>query len=213
MNDQENGIESASTPHCQPSNDYYADIDFDLTDEALKQQLHNLINPHTVVSYGDVWDAFRDVDHYLPTYPCDSNADNIPDVYSTYCWPKSKQCGNYRKEGDCYNREHIWPKSWFGGEDMGMNAESDLYELWPSDGYVNGNAVRGNLPLGTVDPSTVTYTSTNGCLRGKCASDDYDGKCFEPIDLYIQRRFRQVVFLFVSCIYECMDLLRWCRCR
>lgn len=137
--------------------EYYADINFDETDEALKQELHDLINPHTVISYDDVWNAFTDVDHYLPTYPCDSNATDIPDVYSANCWPKSKQCGNYKTEGDCYNREHIWPKSWFGGFDYGKNAETDLYELWPSDGYVNG--LRGNLPLGNVIPSTVTCKS------------------------------------------------------
>ena len=63
--------------------------------------------------------------------------------------------------GDCVNREHIWPKSWFGGFDYGKNAQTDLFELWPSDGYVNG--LRGNLPLGLVIESSVTYKSTNGC--------------------------------------------------
>eukprot|EP01034_Spumella_vulgaris_P033356 gene33356-41160_t len=63
------------------------------------------------------------------------------------------------KVSDCFNREHLWPKSWFGGFDYGQNAQTDLFELWPSDGYVNG--LRGNLPFGTV--TTATYTSSNGC--------------------------------------------------
>lgn len=91
-----------------------------------------------------------------------------------------------------------------------MNAQTDLFELWPSDGidfsdndiiifvlnhnlmtwnivgYVNG--LRANLPLGVVIPTAVTYTSTNGCKLGKC--DDgkngtaYTGNCFEPNDVF-----------------------------
>ena len=57
--------------------EYYANIDFDATDDALKQELHDLINPHTVISYDGVWDAFTDVDHYLPTFPCDSTTTQI----------------------------------------------------------------------------------------------------------------------------------------
>lgn len=185
--------------------EYYAGINFDETDDALKKELHDLINPHTVISYDNVWNAFIDVDHYLPTYPCSDNTTEIPDIYSSYCWPKSKQCGNYKQEGDCYNREHIWPKSWFGGMDAGKNAETDLYELWPSDGYVNG--LRGNLPLGKVIPSTATYTSTNGCIIGTCASDDYDGKCFEPVDLYKGDIARSYFYLSVAYMDEwtCCD--------
>ena len=89
---------------------------------------------------------------------------------------KGGECGNYQREGDCYNREHIWPKSWFGGFDYGQNAQTDFFELWPADGYVNG--LRGNLPFGVVINSSVTYTSTNGCKIGTC--EDYNGQCFEP---------------------------------
>jgi endonuclease I len=71
---------------------------------------------------------------------------------------------------------------WGEGFDYGANAQTDLFELWPSDGYVNG--LRGDLPLGRVIPSSVTYTSTSGCLIGTCDSDSYSGKCFEPSDLF-----------------------------
>lgn len=174
---------AAAKENLKASEDYYRNIDPTAENDELKGQLQDLIYPHTVLSYDDVWGAFEVVDHNLPTYPCDGNSSDIPDIYSSYCWPESKECGNYKKEGDCFNREHIWPKSWFGGFDAGDNAETDLFELWPSDGYVNG--LRGDLPLGPVDPSTVTYTSTNGCLIGTCdASTGFTGKCFEPADLY-----------------------------
>lgn len=158
--------------------EYYKNIDFSLTNAELKQQLHELINPHTVLSYDDAWDVFSVLDKNLPTYPCDdSNPSYIPDVYSNNCWIPEKvtggQCGNYKQEGDCYNREHSWPKSWFGGFDAGHGAESDLFELYPTDGYVNG--LRGNVPLGYVDVSRpIAYTSTNGALLGSCLSDSVD---------------------------------------
>jgi endonuclease I len=166
--------------------DYYANIDPNAEDNVLKQQLKDLINPHTVLTYDDVWIAFKDVDIYLPRYPCNQNNPTfIPDVYSTYCWnpdvtTQGGKCGNYKQEGDCFNREHLWPKSWFGGFDYGANCQTDLFELWPSDGYVNG--LRGNYPFGNVDPKTVTYKSTSGCLIGKCNNTGYTGSCFEPED-------------------------------
>lgn len=173
----------------QSISEYYSSIDMKARNDELKTQLHDLINPHKVLTYDEVWDAFPEVDVYLPGYPCDpNNTTHIPDIYSSYCWTPEKlasneiggECGNYQKEGDCYNREHIWPKSWFGGFDEGENAETDLFELWPSDGYVNG--LRGNLPLGIVDPSQISYISTNGCLIGTCAEDASYGKCFEVAD-------------------------------
>lgn len=162
--------------------DYYANIDANAVNDDLKGQLEALIYPHVVFTYDEAWVAFKDVDKHLPTYPCDTNTSHIPDVYSNNCWAETQQCGNYKKEGDCYNREHLWPKSWFGGFDNGEEAETDLFELWPSDGYVNG--LRGDLPFGIVDRAAVTYTSTNGCVIGTCASSGYSGKCFEPADLY-----------------------------
>jgi endonuclease I len=167
--------------------DYYDGIDMSATDLELKTQLHDLINPHTVLSYDDAWDAFADISEAVPGPACDpKNSTLLHDVYSTYCWipeytGEGGQCGSYHTEGDCFNREHSWPKSWFGGFDEGANAQTDLFELYPTDGYVNG--LRGNLPMGNVDTSkTVSYTSTNGAMIGTCSSKDYSGTCFEIAD-------------------------------
>lgn len=154
------------------------------------------------------------IDTYLPGYPCDSeNLTHIPDIYSSYCWTPEKlpsgetggECGNYAQEGDCYNREHIWPKSWFGGFDEGENAETDLFELWPSDGYVNG--LRGNLPLGDVDASQVTYTSSNGCRIGTCFADSSYGNCFEVTDILKGDIARSYFYLSTAYYneWECCD--------
>jgi len=123
-----------------------------------------------------------------PGYPCNEAEPSwIPDVYSGTCWSPSQQCGSYKAEGDCYNREHIWPKSWFGGtEAAGHGSYTDLFELYPSDGYVNG--IRGNDPLGYVSPGKVKYESTSNCRFGPCdATRNFGhsaGNCFElPDDL------------------------------
>jgi endonuclease I len=178
-------LRSAEAGHYyDDGDDYYADINPDAVNDDLKGQLKALTNPHKVYTYDEVWTAFDSVDVYLPRYPCSANLSYIPDVYSTYCWEPDNlstsggECGNYKKEGDCYNREHLWPKSWFGGFDYGANAQTDLYELWPTDGYVNG--LRGNLPFGNIIKSTMTYNSTNGCMIGKCDNTDFTGTCFEP---------------------------------
>lgn len=139
------------------------------------------------MSYQKVWTAFESVDKFLEGYPC--NKDDltmIPDIYSGHCWtpkhnlPHGGECGNYKVEGDCFNREHSWPKSWFGGFSAGQGAQTDLFELWPSDGKVN--ALRGNLPFGYVKKGTETYTSSNGSKIGACASAGASGNCFEAAD-------------------------------
>lgn len=165
--------------------DYYASIDPSWKDTQLRQALHDLINPHIVLSYDGVWEAFKSLGKLLPNYPCSSDASKIADVYSSYCWKTEKvtggECGNYKKEGDCYNREHLWPKSWYGGFDAGKNAQTDLFELWPSDGYVNG--LRGDLPFCELDPmQQPSYNSTNGSRIGKCGTQGYSGKGFEADD-------------------------------
>lgn len=187
--------------------EYYANIDSNAKDDVLKQQLHDLVNPHVVYDYDTVWLAFTDVDTHMPTYPCSTNLTHIPDVYSSYCWSPDKiasggECGNYKKEGDCYNREHLWPKSWFGGFDYGKNCQTDLFELWPSDGYVNG--LRGDLPFGTVSPSAVTYKSTNGCLIGTCTTPGYSGKCFEAVN-WLKGDFARSYFYIATAYWKEWD--------
>lgn len=121
------------------------------------------------IGYSGLWDAYKKVWVDLPG-KCSRS---IYDIYSQKCWTAgSEQCGNYGKEGDCYNREHSWPKSWWGGSKN--KAYSDIFHVMPSDGYVNGR--RSNLPFGRV--TSASYTSSEGHKVGNCNL----GKCFEPAD-------------------------------
>ena len=72
----------------------------------LLRALQSVIGDHTNVGYGGLWDLYA-------TSDVDDNG-RIWDMYSTKRWRVgSEQCGNYSKIGDCYNREHSLPKSWF----------------------------------------------------------------------------------------------------
>jgi endonuclease I len=91
----------------------------------------------------------------------------------------TKQCGNYAKEGDCYNREHQFCEAWYGSQSS-LPIYSDLFNVIPTDGYVNNR--RSNYPYGQV--SSATWTSTNGCKVGPNTSAGYTGVVFEPINAY-----------------------------
>lgn len=144
----------------------------------LQQALHNIIKNHEVESYGDLWDDYYDTDRKSNGKVWDIYSDvpggNPPYEYTFF----SDQCGNYNSEGDCYNREHSFPQSWFG--DGAYPMYSDLYQVYPTDGYVNGK--RSNYPYGTVN--NPTWTSMNGCKLGNCTYPGYSQTVFEPINAY-----------------------------
>ncbi|MFB9188408.1 endonuclease [Vibrio ostreicida] len=150
---------------------------------ALKTALYNIIKDHDSQGYSALWNLTKsaDIDRY---YEKDGT---ILDIYSerisgqeAFNYTKVlDQCGQYRREGECYNREHSFPKSWFGGKIEPMN--SDGHHIFATDGYVNG--MRGNWPYGEV--GSTTYVSSNGSKVGQAAIGlGYSGKVFEPIDAY-----------------------------
>jgi len=154
----------------QPPAGYY-NAATGLSGAALKTALFNIIKGHTVLSYDDLWTAFR--------YTDDRPNGKVWDMYSNCSFTfVTDQCGNYSNECDCYNREHSWPKSWFGGDVSPMY--TDLFHLVPTDGKVNGE--RSNYPFGTV--ASPSYTSGNGSKVGPCSYPGYTGDVFEPVDEY-----------------------------
>ena len=154
--------------HAQIPSGYY-DPAVGQQGEALKNALHDIIKNHHVVSYGDLLDGFAYTD-------CKPNG-KIWDIYSNFEYSLSGNCGQYDEEGDCWNREHTWPQSWFNEK---TTPRSDLFHVYPTDGFVNGK--RGNYPYGEV--GNPTYTSGNGSKLGKCTTTGYSGTVFEPVDEY-----------------------------
>lgn len=148
-----------------------------LTGQPLKVALYNIIKNHTQISYANLWNTYSKTDRKANGKVWDIYSD-VPGGTSPYEYTFiSDQCGNYSGEGDCYNREHSWPKSWFN--DLAP-AISDMFHVLPTDGYVNNK--RDNYPYGNV--STASWTSLNGGKLGICSNLGYTNIVFEPIDEY-----------------------------
>lgn len=160
---------------------YYASAD-GLTGYALKSALHDIISSgHVAQGYGALWsfyssyerDDFYEADGSLLDIYSENPAGSDPYVYTS----TGEQCGSYNSEADCYNREHSFPRSWFGGAVEPMN--SDVQHIFATDGYVNSK--RGSYPYGEV--GSASYTSQNGSRLGSAAAGlGYSGTVFEPID-------------------------------
>lgn len=172
-----------------PPVDYYLGA-YKLYGTALRTALHNIIDGHTVISYdglytafpttdtkpnGKIWDIYSDIPGGIPSYEYTHGV---------------KKCGNYSGEGDCYNREHSWPDSWLGNTNP---ARSDLFHMYPTDGYVNNR--RSNYPFGIV--GSATWTSTNGSKVGTNTYPGYSSTVFEPIDAYKGDLARSMMYMSV----------------
>jgi len=143
--------------------------------QSLLTALTATIGDHTTISYNGLWDLYK-------TSDVKPNG-KIWDMYSTKEWtPGKEQCGSYSSIGDCYNREHSFPKSWFNDASPMV---SDAFHIYPTDGKVNGQ--RSNYPFG--ECAGGTRVSSSGGVHalgklGRSTFEGYSGTVFEPDDEY-----------------------------
>lgn len=98
--------------------------------------------------------------------------------------------------GAYMNREHSFPKSWWGGS-TGVTAYVDLNHLYPAE--AKANQAKSNYPLGEVDRNNITFQ--NGVvLVGIPVTGQGGGaqKVFEPADEY-KGDFARTYFYMVTC--------------
>jgi len=149
-----------------------------LNGETLRGALHEIIDGHTQVSYSNTLNAFLTTDVKSNGKVWDMYSDT-PGSTPPYEYTFGVDAGSSASgEGQGYNREHSWPRSWFGGTVAPMN--SDLFQLYPTDIYVN--SIRGSFPYGEVD--VPDYLSANGSKRGPNTYPGYVGTVLEPIDAF-----------------------------
>lgn len=174
----------------------YYDAASGQTGEALQTALYNIIDNHVVRTYDQLWTDFQSTDAKANGKVWDMYSD-VPGGSPAYEYTFiTDQCGNYDEEGDCYNREHSIPASWFNDA---LPMYADLFHLIPTDGYVNNK--RSNYPFGEV--GSTSWTSTNGSKLGSSNYPGYSGTVFEPIDeykgdiarnyLYMATRYKNVI--------------------
>jgi endonuclease I len=139
---------------------------------ALKTQLYNIIKGHTALSYADLWTAFRSTDV--------RSDGKVWDIYSNttnFIFGTNQDSGSGgTSEGQFYNREHSFPKSWFGDA---TPMYTDLFHLYPSDKWVNNQ--RGNMPFGNVQ-SVTGYSANHYCEWGTSTESGNSLTVFEPSD-------------------------------
>jgi len=147
----------------------------------LQIALNQIIKNHRTIAYtpevwiyyqytdvkpsGKIWDIYSDKPNGTPAYEYNYRTDQCISTSS--------------KEGDCYQREHSFCQSWFGG---GQGAPfSDLFHIYPVDGSINNK--RSNNSYGIVTSSNPDHSFTNGSKIGSNAYQGApSGKCYEPID-------------------------------
>lgn len=141
----------------------------------LLKTLESIVGEHTNVGYNGLWSLYKKSDVTADGY--------IWDMYSTAKFtPGKQQCGSYSAVGDCYNREHSFPKSWFNDASPMV---SDAFHIVPTDGKVNGQ--RSNYPYG--ECANGNTLSSSGSVRalgklGRSTFPGYSGTVFEPDDQY-----------------------------
>ena len=186
---------TATVIHAQIPQGYYTAAE-NKSGQELRTALHTIIKNHTSVSYAELWNSFQTTDKRPDNGKVwDMYSDQPGSTPSYYFTFGSDQCGSYSGEGDCYNREHSVPKSWFGGSVAPMY--TDLFHLIPTDGFVNSK--RGNLPFGKV--INATWTSTNGSKVGSSNISGYSGQVFEPIDSF-KGDFARAYFYMAVCYMD-----------
>ena len=169
------------------SGTYYQEAD-GLKGQALKTAMFNIIKTHKELAYKKLWTAFETTDKRSDGKVWDmySNATNF--TFGT------DKAGNYQKEGDVYNREHSFPKSWFNDK---KPMYTDLVHLVPTDAKVNGE--RSNYPFGETEGEK--YKSKNDFSKlGYCTYPGYTGIVFEPNDEY-KGDFARIYF-YMATAYE-----------
>lgn len=109
-------------------------------DAELKLAAHNLVKNFTRISgYSDLPNYFRRTD----VYP---GGERWWDMYS--------DIPLYTRSFSGLNREHSFPKSWWGGSTT-VSAYVDLNHLYPSE--MRANTAKSNYPLGVVDKNHVDF--------------------------------------------------------
>jgi endonuclease I len=170
---------------------YYAGITPGIDCAPLKSELHSLIATQEVIRYTsslyDVWDAILHTDRRLN----DATSaiivwDMFTDIPAGTGEFEFDHCANRdggscpSGEGVCYNREHTFARSWWGGgTTLADTQNTDMHHIYASDRAMN--TFKNNYPPGVV--TTASTTGTNGFKVGTNASYPCPGmNYFEPID-------------------------------
>lgn len=157
---------------------YYYDSTANLWGEPLKDELQDIINPHTDLGYSG---GRRAMYGYI-----DNENSSLECVYTgfTQYWP-------YGDDGtfpDPINCEHTWPQSFFNSNSP---MRGDIFHLYPT--HMDANSARGSYPFG--DVVSGTNWSDGGSRRG---NNSYGETVFEPRDEHKGDAARSIFYFITS---------------
>jgi endonuclease I len=163
-----------------------------LTSKELRESLHEEIKDHTVLTYKQIRGDQAEVDVH--------ENGKIWDMYSAYEFNLSDYCHDIDViAGECYNREHILPKSWWGYSEANEANDpmyTDLHHVISTDAVANDT--RSNYIYDEV--KNATWTNNLGSKLGT-SMNWYNQTAFEPVDEY-KGDIARVYFYMLTCYMD-----------
>jgi endonuclease I len=159
-----------------------------MTSSALRKALCEDISQHTMLSYNQIRGDKAKVD---------VRADGkIWDIYSGYDFYLSDYCSNIDiVEGECYNREHVLPKSWWGGSTF-EPMYTDLHHVYSVDAMANDKRSAWIYD----EVKSTSWSNNLGSKLGTSAN--WSGEtAFEPVDEY-KGDVARVYFYMLTCYMD-----------
>ena len=159
-----------------------------MTSFALRKVLCEDISQHTMLSYNQIRGDKAKVD---------VRADGkIWDIYSGYDFYLSDYCSNIDiVEGECYNREHVLPKSWWGGS-TSEPMYTDLHHVYSVDAMANDKRSAWIYD----EVKSTSWSNNLGSKLGTSAN--WSGEtAFEPVDEY-KGDVARVYFYMLTCYMD-----------
>lgn len=158
----------------------------------LKTAVYALIHNFTQVS------SYQDLPRYFMQTDLYPNSDRWWDMYNT-------EMTFYAPSFRGLNREHSFPKSWWGGN-TDVSAYVDLNHLYPSEAVTN--QAKSNYPLGEVDrsqrltyPTNLSEPHTSYVGYPVAGQGGGSSTVFEPADEY-KGDFARTYFYMVTCYQD-----------
>lgn len=168
--------------------------------QALKTALYQIIKNPDVDTYDQLWVDYKYSDMKSNGYIWDIYSTKTDFTYYVHQQGITKVTTENAGEGTCYNREHSFPKSWFGGIDA-LPMATDLMHVFPADYYVNSR--RNNYPYGTTTGDA--YVSDGGYSKfGTSTNTAYTGNVFEPND-ELKGDLARVYFYMATCYEDSIE--------
>lgn len=178
---------------------------------SFKTELYNIIKDHREIPYTssdyDVWDSQFTTDLRLDdagqseiVWDIYSDRPDEVEAYTHTLGADNHQGEDIFEEGEYYNREHVFAKSWWGGS-REIAPYTDIHHIVPADAYVN--TLKSAWPVGEI--TDVVETTTNGSAIGTYPQGNNEEYVFEPIDEYKGDVARMLFYMAVRYEDEIAD--------